>query len=110
MAGNERRVRIALPETAAPGTVVTVKALISHPMETGYRRDAVGKAIPRNILTRFRCRYDDESIIDIELNPGVAANPYLSFRFRALRSGTVHFEWTDQDGTVTREQRTLTVG
>lgn len=109
MAGDDRRVRIALPEQVTAGTIVTAKALISHPMETGYRRDAMGKAIPRNILTRFRCRYDEEPIIDIELNPGIAANPFLSFRFRAERSGTIHFEWTDQDGTITREQRTLTV-
>ncbi|MEM1434247.1 MAG: thiosulfate oxidation carrier complex protein SoxZ [Pseudomonadota bacterium] len=110
MASSTRRVRVALPDTATAGSVITAKALISHPMETGYRRDAMGKAIARNILTRFRCLYDDEPILDIELNPGIAANPFLSFRFRAVRTGTIHFEWTDQNGTVTREQRTLTAG
>lgn len=109
MAASERRVRIALPASVPANSVVTAKALIAHPMETGYRRDAVGEVISRHILTRFRCRYGDETVLDLELHPGIAANPFLSFAFRAPRSGSIEFEWTDQDGTVTTERRQLEV-
>ncbi|MEM9742501.1 MAG: thiosulfate oxidation carrier complex protein SoxZ [Pseudomonadota bacterium] len=104
-----RRVRIALPETAQAGELVQVKTLIAHPMETGYRRDGMGRQIPRDILTRFRCTYLDELVIDHELRPGISANPYLSFAFIAERTGIVDFVWVDQDGVETREHRTLTV-
>ncbi|MBM3225783.1 MAG: thiosulfate oxidation carrier complex protein SoxZ, partial [Candidatus Tectomicrobia bacterium] len=34
--------RVRLPSTASKGEVIEIKTLISHPMETGYRRDAQG--------------------------------------------------------------------
>lgn len=110
MAAEPRRVRIALPREVISGETVRVKTLISHPMETGYRRDAFGGEIPRKILVRFRCFYREELIVDETLRPGVAANPFLSFAFRATETGPVRFEWTDQDGTVTQETRELLVG
>ena len=110
MAAEPRRVRIALPDRVSRGERVEAKTLIAHTMETGYRRDAFGREIPRKILTRFRCFYRDQLVLEETLRPGIAANPFLSFAFRATETGTVVFEWTDQDGTVTRESRTLTVG
>jgi len=38
-------IRIAVPKTAAKGDVVEIKALIQHPMESGYRRDEKGESI-----------------------------------------------------------------
>ena len=49
--------RIALPSSAQPGEVIEIKTLVSHPMETGQRRDAMGREIPRNILTSFEARF-----------------------------------------------------
>lgn len=98
--------RIALPATAAPGEVITVKTLITHPMESGFRRDTAGERIARDILTLFECRLDDEVVFRAHFHPAVAANPFLSFRLRAQRSGTLSFSWLDQHGaqsTVTRE-------
>jgi len=38
------RALIRVPSEAKKGEVIEVKTLISHPMETGYRRDAMGPA------------------------------------------------------------------
>ncbi|MEO1078286.1 MAG: thiosulfate oxidation carrier complex protein SoxZ [Pseudomonadota bacterium] len=100
------KARISVPATATRGEVITVKTLVSHPMETGFRRDALGAQIPRNILTEFECLLDDESVFRANFHPAVSANPFLSFRLRAERSGTLTFRWRDQHGeetTVTRE-------
>jgi len=43
---------------AKKGEVIAIKTLISHEMETGYRHDNVGKAIPRDIITQFVCTYN----------------------------------------------------
>ncbi len=106
---SERRTRIAAPASASKGETITIKTLISHPMESGFRRDASGRVIPRDILVRFECRLDETLVFAASLAPGTAANPYLSFRLRAERSGTLHFTWRDQQGTETRDSHALLV-
>ena len=49
--------RIKLPAGAKVGEVIEVKTLVSHVMETGQRKDADGKAIPRNIINAFSARF-----------------------------------------------------
>ena len=49
--------RVQVPATAAKGEIFPVKALISHPMETGLRYDDQGIVIPRKIINKFVCRY-----------------------------------------------------
>lgn len=102
-------VRISLPTQVARGAVITIKTLVSHPMETGFRRDALGKRIPRNILTRFECLLDGERVFRADFHPAVAANPYLAFPLRAQRSGTLVFRWVDQQGQETVATRELEV-
>jgi sulfur-oxidizing protein SoxZ len=92
------RSMINAPKTARRGEVIEIKTMISHPMETGYRRDSSGVAIPRNIINRFVCTYDGEQVFSAELFPAVAANPLIAFTTVALRSGTLAFSWTDDRG------------
>ena len=99
-----------MPRNVRAGDVIEIKTLITHPMETGFRRDALGQVIPRNILTRFECRYGDRVVFETAFEPGIAANPYLSFSLRADESATLTFRWTDQRGAVTEETRELEVG
>ena len=39
------RALVAMPKTAKRGDIIEVRALIGHPMETGYRPDANGKTL-----------------------------------------------------------------
>ncbi len=103
------KTRISIPSTVTRGEVITIKTLVSHPMETGFRRDALGAVIPRNILTEFECRLDEDTIFRADFHPAVAANPYLAFRMRAERSGTLWFRWRDQHGEETLVSRELLV-
>src|SRR5262245_39216332 len=101
--------RIVLPPRARKRDVVEIKTIITHPMETGFRRDNVGGAIPRDIITRFTCTYAGEEVFRMDLFTGVAANPFVAFTTVATETGDLVFEWTDQHGTVTREQARITV-
>lgn len=103
------KARISVPSKVSPGTAVTVKTLIAHPMETGFRRDAIGAAIPRDILTRFEARFMDEFVFGADLHPGIAANPYLSFEFVPPASGTLALMWRDQRGQEVRETRSIEI-
>jgi len=101
--------RIRLPDRARAGEVVQVRTLVAHPMETGYRITTNGETVPRRIIERFRCRYDGRLILDAELRPAMAANPYLEFRFVADRSGELVFEWIEDTGARRRVRRRLEV-
>lgn len=103
------KIRIAVPDTAKHGEVIEIKTLIAHPMETGFRRDSVGKAIPRDILSDFVCLYNGAEVFRAEFHPAVAANPFLSFFTTATESGEMEFRWTDQDGATVSETVKITV-
>ena len=70
---------ISVPAEGKRGEVIEIKTLVLHPMETGYRHEYTGAAIPRDIIHSFRCTYNGEEIFRAELSPAIAANPFLSF-------------------------------
>ncbi len=101
--------RIRMPATAKKGEVVEIKTLISHVMETGQRRDAENKVIARKILNKFTCSYNGKQVIQMDLHPAIAANPFIAFFVTAEETGTLEFVWTDDDGSVAKETAKLTV-
>ena len=101
--------RIQAPSAAAKGEVFQVKAIISHPMETGLRHDERGTPIRRVIINTFRCRYNDEVVFSVELHEAVAANPYLEFYLRATQSGRLEFVWEEDGGGVYTLSHDITV-
>jgi sulfur-oxidizing protein SoxZ len=91
--GTAARTLIKSPARARRGEVITLSALIGHVMETGFRPDGNGRNVPRDILRRFICRYNEVEIFSAVLNPAVSANPYLAFHTVATDSGTLSFQW-----------------
>lgn len=102
-------IRLAVPETATRGEVIEIKALIQHPMESGFRRGSRGEAIPRDIITRFECRHNDRLVFSSDLHPAIAANPILTFNAVVRSSGTFQFTWTDQNGESWSDSKAITV-
>jgi len=67
-------------------------------METGFRYDEVGHAVPKNVINQLVCLYNGEEVFRAEMGSGVAANPYLSFFVVAGESGSLDFSWIDDEG------------
>lgn len=88
------RALINVPAKAKRGEVITIKTLISHVMETGFRHTSMGVRIPRNIIDTFVCSYNGEEIFRATLHPAIAANPFITFHTVATESGTFTFKWT----------------
>jgi len=103
------RALINVPAKAKKGDILSIKTLISHDMETGYRIDNVGKNIPRNIITQFVCTYNGIEVFRADLFPAIAANPFLSFPLLATESGTIAFKWTGDNGFAQSESVQITV-
>ena len=103
------RALINVPAQAKRGDVITIKTLIQHQMETGFRHTAVGTAIPRDIITTFTCAYNGDEIFRADLFPAMAANPFITFTTIAIGSGTLVFNWTGDNGFNVTESATITV-
>ncbi|WP_417243211.1 thiosulfate oxidation carrier complex protein SoxZ [Celeribacter sp.] len=102
--------RVKVPKSASAGDVITIKTLISHPMESGQRKDGDGNIIPRSIINRFTCEFNGESVIDVKLEPAVSTNPYVEFDATVPAAGDFKFTWYDDDGSVYEETKSISVG
>ncbi|MDO9638044.1 MAG: thiosulfate oxidation carrier complex protein SoxZ [Pseudotabrizicola sp.] len=99
--------RVKVPKSAKAGEVFTIKALISHKMESGQRKDAAGELIPRSIINRFTCDLGGVNVIDITVEPAVSTNPYFEFDAVMADSGEIKFTWYDDDGSVYEDVKTI---
>jgi len=101
--------RVKVPSSASAGEVVTIKTLISHPMESGQRKDSDGNIIPRSIINRFVVDYNGQNIIDMTMEPAISTNPYVEFDAKIPETGEMTFTWYDDDGSVYEEVKAITV-
>ena len=100
---------INVPERARRGEIIEIKTLVSHPMETGYRRTQLGAPIARDIIRLFVCTYNGTEVFRAELHPAIAANPFLVFSTVATESGTLAFQWTGDNGFALTESVAIRV-
>lgn len=101
--------KVRVPKTAKKGEVIEIKTLMPHVMESGQRKDKDGKPIPRKIINKFVAEFNGKPVFSADIEPAVAANPYLQFNAKVNESGTFKFSWTDDDGTVTNSEHKIDV-
>lgn len=101
--------RVRVPATAKAGEIVEIKTLISHEMESGQRKDADGKPIPRKIIHAFEASFNGKVFFAATWYPSVSANPYQSFFYKATETGEFKFTWKDDDGSEYAATAKMTV-
>jgi sulfur-oxidizing protein SoxZ len=78
--------------------VTTVKAIITHPMESGNRK-VEGKAVPAHYIQEVECFLNGNSVMKSYWGGGIQKNPYLSFRIKDAKQGDkVKLAWKDNKG------------
>jgi len=89
--------------------VTTIKALISHPMDTGLVKDKkTGKLIPSHFIQEVVCKHKDTTVMTANWGAAVSKNPYLSFKFSGAAAGdTVSISWTDNKGEKDSAEATI---
>ena len=102
--------KVRVPKTATAGEAFVIKTLISHPMESGQRKDGDGNLIPRSIINRFTCDFNGENVIDVKLEPAISTNPYFQFEATVPETGDMKFTWYDDDGSVYEETKSIKIG
>ena len=108
------RALITVPSTAERNQIIEIRALIQHPMETGYRRSSEGAMLARDLIRRFTCTFEEnggksEIIFSAKLFAAVAANPYIAFHTIASASGVFVFTWEGDNGFAQTERVILKV-
>jgi sulfur-oxidizing protein SoxZ len=77
-----------------------VKCLMSHPMETGLRKDSkTDELIPAHFIQEVVCKSKDQVVMTANWSGGVSRNPYLAFKFTGGEVGDpIEITWTDNKG------------
>jgi len=81
------------------GGLVEVKVLMSHPMETGRKKDDFGQLIPAHFVQLVTAKLNGKTVLEAEWGTGIAKNPYLTFRLKGAKVGDiVAITWLDNLG------------
>ncbi|NOX91953.1 MAG: thiosulfate oxidation carrier complex protein SoxZ [Gammaproteobacteria bacterium] len=82
------------------GDIAEVKTLMSHPMETGFRKNKkTGKKIPPHFIKEVVCEHKGNKVLVASWGVAVSKNPYLSFKFKGAAKGdTITISWNDNKG------------
>ena len=80
------------------GGLVTVKALVKHPMETGQRKDKNGNKIPEHFIQQITAKANGEVIMEAQWSPAVSKNPYLAFQYDGKKGDTIEIAMIDNEG------------
>lgn len=81
------------------GEVTEVKVLMTHPMETGRRKNDLGEVIPANFIQLVLATLNGKQVLEAQWGTGISKNPYLTFHLRAAKVGDiVRVNWTDNHG------------
>lgn len=81
------------------GDEVEVKGIITHPMETGLRKDKSGALIPAHFIQEVVAKLNDSVVMTAYWGVSISQNPYLSFKIKGGKKGDkVQLNWTDNKG------------
>lgn len=81
------------------GENVEVKALMTHPMETGQRKDKkTGELIPAHFIQDITVTAGDKTILTAKWGGSVSKNPYLAFSYKGKAGDKIKLAWTDNKG------------
>ena len=82
------------------GDVAEVKVLISHPMETGQRKDpSTGETIPLHFIRLVAATLNGRPVTEAQWSQAISRNPFLAFRMRGAKAGDrIAVRWSDNRG------------
>ncbi|VVE84424.1 thiosulfate oxidation carrier complex protein SoxZ [Pandoraea sputorum] len=101
--GNPMRIR-----ATEAGGVVEVKALMSHIMETGQRKDASGNIVPAHFIQTVTVTCNGKTVLTAEWGPAVSKDPFMSFKFKGGKKGDkVAVTWADNKGDSRTDEATV---
>ena len=73
---------------ALTGDVAEIKVLMSHPMETGARKDAkTDKLIPADFINSVVATLNGKTVMEAQWGTAISKNPFLGFKIKGVKAG-----------------------
>src|ERR1700681_344951 len=69
------------------GDTTEVQALIQHPMDSGFVKDAKGEIIPPHFIQELTFEYDGKAVFVADWGGGISKDPYVKFAFKGAKKG-----------------------
>jgi sulfur-oxidizing protein SoxZ len=83
------------------GENTEVQALIQHPMDSGFVKDAQGQTIPPHFIQELTFEHDGKSVFVADWGPAVSKDPYVKFSFKGGKKGDdLKITWVDNKGAT----------
>ena len=81
------------------GEITEVQALIQHPMDSGFVKDANGAIIPPHFIQELTFEHDGKSVFVADWGAAVSKDPYVKFSFKGGNKGDdLKISWVDNKG------------
>ena len=79
--------------------ITELKVLISHPMETGRKKNDANELIPAHFVQLVTIKLNGHIVIEMQWGTGIAKNPYLTcYLDNAKLNDKISVEWEDNLG------------
>jgi sulfur-oxidizing protein SoxZ len=101
---------IRVPSHITKGDVITVNAIISHPMDTGFFRTPEGAPIPAYFIKDVVITYDGQEVARFEWTSGISRDPLVSFTLKAEKEAPLTMVWSDNKGAVFKQSVDISFG
>ncbi len=90
------------------GDVCEIRVLMSHPMETGQRKDNDGKTIPAHHIQLVSVALNGKTVVSGQLAGSVSRNPVLGFKIKGAKAGDkISVSWKDNKGDSRSDETTV---
>src|SRR3984885_13410854 len=83
----------------ANGDTTEVQALIQHPMDSGFIKDAKGDLIPAHFIQQVTFECAGKTVFVADWGTAVSKDPYVKFGFKGAAKGDeLKVSWIDNKG------------
>lgn len=92
------QVRMRVPEKSKAGDVVTVRVLVTHPMQVMDYQG--GQPVVRNyvFINHVEATYNGKKVFEAETTQAVSQNPLFVFSVKVNEPGVVKVNFRDTEG------------
>ena len=85
-----------------------IRVLMTHPMETGQRKDSEGKLVPMHFIQNLTVKVNGKPVIEAQTSQAISRNPVFSFRLKGGAKGDkIEVSWVDNEGESNRTEVAL---
>ena len=82
-----------------------VRVLMTHPMETGQRKDPDGKIVPMHFIQNITVKVNGKTVVEGEISQAVSRNPVFTFRVKGGAKGDkIEVSWLDNQGDTNKTE------